>query len=1370
MARFLQVLLLVGHLLRDYMSQFVYTQLSDNFFFGPSTKQILLTPNLGDFVSTQKYSLWGWHRFQGETPAISNVLSLRNVQLVSQGGTGGNLPLQEYPPCPASIDDLSRDPNLLSSPLITQNPNCFSLLSGQNGSTGAAGVRFLPTTDILYINFDLTSLVDYSFIFLIQTGISSVGSSDMRVLGFTNIPLYKDVWSYFAISCDYQTGVASAYYRAFDGFTPAYQDRVEINYPAFQLTPLVQLVIAGVETNPYFESTSGFIGNIAYVEMALFYAPLLELMWMGYLPLSGYANNGILTDIYFDQYQTGGVLTSRGGAGGQFIVVGPHAPVFASDSNLSGVQFGSSASVPLTGLDFENSADLVRSLSFLLYFNYTEPLPEQYFLIQRGSPGSDGFFGVSLVRTNEGRALRVDAFGATGPVSWTSSQVLRPNTRYEAIVGMALSPNNTAQLLYWDRSGRVELVRLSDFFPFSTAPQPTVLLGGNQIDPTFTGSLTFYRFTALNSLSNVIYYFILSDSTDSVLLDSNQYCLVRTSWYGNDFGCLICRNSILGYDTRKCLLYCPVGFKNAFNDACLPCLTPDCSEVGSTVWYIYKLNDYEYELRPSRPLLSDVDYNNLFTISIPGLPPGSYNYTLIPNPGDQSVRVRFGFRDGFQNQQINVALNQDMNRPLYDANRNIPFVSNYTVAANYTRQCVLEDNRYRSAQGLAIATLVFIAAAFVLLLLLSLCFWRRLFDPLGMWKFLLHHWMRFQMVAMFLFLAIYMPCCVRAFLEQLYWIGVSWNKALGRRINEVNRDDPVYQQAIINTPSPRQFAAYDVYPYMLHNVGVFFIIQCAIFIFYIMMKLWDCCSRNSGRCCYTLFVWFEYTINIVFYALIAFQVFVFAGLNLRHSTWERSYFTISFVIAILYLAVFALFWLYSACRILGPATYFYNPLNYNKFMYFFAGYRNSFWARSYDLWLWLAYFIIGFMIGILTHEGLAQTIIILAVLVILFFITLLIRPYRSIVLYIFDLISQILIIAAAALFLVIAVYNNNGCYLCGDLDFEGSLCWAIVMLLFLGLLFLWLGLVAHILLSLCLGDKYRSWGRPVREVVQTNYVNTVQDVGVLTTTDQMGVQSYAQPALFADTYVQETIVPPIQPIIQPIVPMTSIRSTEFAAGQDPSVFARNKSMAQFMNEVRAEDTSHNQNMTYLSVDSYDNLLNRAGTLAADDADEEIKQTSVLQALAFPQINSLSTPGNPSYLQNRKKEFYAAAATFGDPSVDSASASALQEDITSNLAYPVNRNEYAKYSTSTTNYSPGYFEVTNRNLGPPPLVPNTFNGFQNLVPSAQTTTTHQYFSGNIPHTNPSPTVANAMIENNGSTFAGLANDTYTYLSGIDGSRR
>lgn len=63
-----------------------------------------------------------------------------------------------------------------------------------------------------------------------------------------------------------------------------------------------------------------------------------------------------------------------------------------------------------------------------------------------------------------------------------------------------------------------------------------------------------------------------------------------------------------------------------------------------------------------------------------------------------------------------------------------------------------------------ILLLSFAGAAFILLVM-TLVFSKKFWTLGGLWKYLLHHWMKLNLVAFFVLLAIYMPCCVREFLH-----------------------------------------------------------------------------------------------------------------------------------------------------------------------------------------------------------------------------------------------------------------------------------------------------------------------------------------------------------------------------------------------------------------------------------------------------------------------------------------------------------------------------------------------------------------------------------------------------------------------------
>ena len=56
--------------------------------------------------------------------------------------------------------------------------------------------------------------------------------------------------------------------------------------------------------NSYFDSLSGFVGQIAQVEMTSFYTILLNNIWMGYLPPNAEGYEGTLIDAEFLLYNS----------------------------------------------------------------------------------------------------------------------------------------------------------------------------------------------------------------------------------------------------------------------------------------------------------------------------------------------------------------------------------------------------------------------------------------------------------------------------------------------------------------------------------------------------------------------------------------------------------------------------------------------------------------------------------------------------------------------------------------------------------------------------------------------------------------------------------------------------------------------------------------------------------------------------------------------------------------------------------------------------------------------------------------------------------------------------------------------------------
>lgn len=134
--------------------------------------------------------------------------------------------------------------------------------------------------------------------------------------------------------------------------------------------------------------------------------------------------------------------------------------------------------------------------------------------------------------------------------------------------------------------------------------------------------------------------------------------------------------------------------------------------------------------------------------------------------------------------------------------------------------------------------------------------------------------------------------------------------------------------------------------------------------------------------------------------------FVFSAINWRKAIFSHSYFVCCFIIAVLFVLVFWLFWIYSLIILVTKGVAYWSDItNVNKFYYFFVGYRDERYARTYDHWVTLAHFAVAMMIGLVFYHPLAQMIVIVSVLGVLFLITILLRPWKSFILFICDLIA-----------------------------------------------------------------------------------------------------------------------------------------------------------------------------------------------------------------------------------------------------------------------------------------------------------------------------------------------------------------------------
>ena len=132
----------------------------------------------------------------------------------------------------------------------------------------------------------------------------------MKIEGFLNINIDKTNWAFYAISLDYLNGNAIIFFHLFDGVEQPRIKNFTLSYPEFELSGNAELVFAGVENNPYFQSTSGYIGNIWLTEMAAFYTTKVDQLWAGFMPQSSFAFKNVILEFLFTLYETNNIIYS----------------------------------------------------------------------------------------------------------------------------------------------------------------------------------------------------------------------------------------------------------------------------------------------------------------------------------------------------------------------------------------------------------------------------------------------------------------------------------------------------------------------------------------------------------------------------------------------------------------------------------------------------------------------------------------------------------------------------------------------------------------------------------------------------------------------------------------------------------------------------------------------------------------------------------------------------------------------------------------------------------------------------------------------------------------------------------------------------
>ena len=912
----------------------VFPQLNGILEFNSSTPAIQIQTDAGNFQKTKQFTIWGWYRqndfYTFNSP--SNIITLQNVQNFSaQEMEIQPYPNPNFPNCPTALSELDANPDLKEVPEIKNNPNCFPLeVTNPNIQNAIQGSFSLTFDEILFVNYllkeyqedDITKSTYELHFYLKNRDFLGDGSQSMQHYIIEDLPFVRNLWTFWAVAANYETGELVLYMRVFG---PNGYDRLSnqaINYPGFEMNQGALLLIGATNSNNYFKTLTGYIGEVAYIQMSPFYLKNVQHLWFSEMLVEDNLYDGVNAELLFDTYEMNSLINSYGFNTKNVTVEGNYTPIYTENQQLLGAKFQSGSYYSFQDFPYRGSP-FVSSHPFLFNFSYEEPLPDEFVLLEKGKPGITGYLQFKLVKTpNNKRKLVISARSSNKDFVWESDPIYEEKTSYSVLAGIVVSANRTVHAIM--KQGNNELVLSEGMVDFENYDFSYSNIVGLRNSGSYDGSITMNRMNIMDNFSGSVLMEMQKDNQRLELLTDN--CLTRTDYFNGSFGCLICKEGFLNIPTtRKCAKSCPKGFRNNGDFVCVKCLHSNCSDIPPITWKMEVINSETntYRLIPSRPFTpSNISLNELVNINFSNLKiDKDYTYTLKNGPNNEHVDVVFDFKKNIYNEKVNFEFKPKEGQILYDQYKNP--ITGSGSSFNIQKQCNLSIKNKKTIRNLAIA-IFFITLGGILLALMILCccigklqgrdsLERRQYTPKNelsnsIWKFILHNWMKLQMVAFLIFINTPFACCLRIFLETLYRYAVGWAHGMGPAWDGAHRNDLVYNSGFNQTGFPNYVNARSdesgqyVKAFLLHNMGIIFIFHLVVLVVYIIFRIIDYMLGTDENFFYKLFILVHMNFLILGYLLFHMMAFVFSFLNFAFASFTTTYFTISFIVAVFYIA------------------------------------------------------------------------------------------------------------------------------------------------------------------------------------------------------------------------------------------------------------------------------------------------------------------------------------------------------------------------------------------------------------------------------------------------------------------------------------
>lgn len=268
----------------------------------------------------------------------------------------------------------------------------------------------------------------------------------MFIDGFTDIQDIKDRWVFFAFSANYRENVSTIFMKVFNENPQNTQQKIiPLQLSQFALNKYSAIEFASVANNPYFDSVSGFVGKLGFVEMTTYYTDFLNNVWMGFMPSIAEGYQGVLIETDFQIYSSeSNILQTQGTLNKQIEFSGKYQPLYEIDRNKLGVRFFNNGFIDLGDIEFRAYAEGITGLVFFFRMSYKEQLNDNQIIVQRGRNQENGFLQISLKKVEGGRVIRIQIFGdlirQVNEAEYHAPSVFVEDEQFYFVAGIVVTP------------------------------------------------------------------------------------------------------------------------------------------------------------------------------------------------------------------------------------------------------------------------------------------------------------------------------------------------------------------------------------------------------------------------------------------------------------------------------------------------------------------------------------------------------------------------------------------------------------------------------------------------------------------------------------------------------------------------------------------------------------------------------------------------------------------------------------------------------------------------------------------------------------------------------------------------------------------